>query len=534
LTPNILNVGATRRVAPTVEWEEWRRKMGLIPDSWVTCYLEELLIGLESGSRPRGGVGGIEKGIPSIGGEHLTYKGTFDFSSIRYVPEEFAKKMNKGHIRRNDILIVKDGATTGKTALVDGEFPYEHAVVNEHVFICRPSELIEPRFLFRYLMCKEGQDRILENFQGSAQGGINLTFASNTEVFLVPLNEQRRIVAKLEKLLSKVDACKERLGKVPIILRRFRQSVLASAYSGRLTTDWREKNPDVEPAEELLKRIREKRRANNRRHDISIEKININNSFELPESWSFATIEELEIFIGSGITPLGGKSVYKLQGIPFIRSQNVRSTGLVLEGVAYITSEMHNRMARTKLKDKDVLLNITGASIGRATYVPENFGEGNVNQHVCIIRLEKEILPEYTTLYLNSPIGQDLIFSTQVGVTREGLNYDQIRSFILPIPSLLEQQEMVRRVEALFKVADQIEQRYKRARAYVDKLTQSILAKAFRGELVSQDPNDEPASVLLERIREERSKNQVNPQRKKTGARKQGRRQTQKQLRMDI
>ena len=89
-------------------------------------------------------------------------------------------------------------------------------------------------------------------------------------------------------------------------------------------------------------------------------------------------------------------------------------------------------------------------------------------------------------------------------------------------------------MEALFKVADQIEERYKKAKAYVDKLTQSILAKAFRGELVPQDPNDEPASVLLERIREERSKNQVNPQRKKTGARKQGRRQTQKQLRMDI
>ena len=133
---------------------------------------------------------------------------------------------------------------------------------------------------------------------------------------------------------------------------------------------------------------------------------------------------------------------------------------------------------------------------------------------------------EFSTMFLN--------FFTQVGVTREGLNYDQIRSFILPIPPLPEQQEIVRRVEALFKVADQIEERYKKARAYVDKLTQSILAKAFRGELVPQDPHDEPASALLERIREERSKNQVIPRHKKTKTRKQRRKQTQKQLRIDI
>jgi len=268
---------------------------------------------------------------------------------------------------------------------------------------------LPPKYWMLYLKSL----KIGQHDKSTAIPGINRDDVYGIKVPLPPLNEQRRIVAKLEKLLSKVDACKERLEKIPTILKRFRQSVLAAACSGRLTADWREKNPDVEPAEELLKRIREKGRQSNRRHAISIEKININNSFELPASWSFATIEELEIFIGSGITPRGGKSVYRLQGIPFIRSQNVRSTGLVLKGVAYITSEMHNRMARTKLKDKDVLLNITGASIGRATYIPENFGEGNVNQHVCIIRLQKEVLPEYTTLYLNSPIGQDLIFSTQ-------------------------------------------------------------------------------------------------------------------------
>ncbi|MBI2487873.1 MAG: type I restriction endonuclease subunit S, partial [Deltaproteobacteria bacterium] len=114
------------------------------------------------------------------------------------------------------------------------------------------------------------------------------------------------------------------------------------------------------------------------------------------------------------------------------------------------------------------------------------------------------------------------------------INAQKLAKFEVPFCSIQEQQEIVSRVEALFKVAHQIEERYKKANGYVDKLTQSILAKAFRGELVPQDSYDEPASALLERIREERSKNQVNPQRKKTEARKQRRRQTQRQLRMDI
>src|SRR3990170_5592926 len=105
-------------------------------------------------------------------------------------------------------------------------------------------------------MSKDGQDRILENFQGSAQGGINLSFASNTEIPLAPLNEQRRIVAKLEKLLHRVDTCKERLEKIPAILKRFRQSILATACSGRLTADWREKSPNVESAKTLLDKIK--------------------------------------------------------------------------------------------------------------------------------------------------------------------------------------------------------------------------------------------------------------------------------------
>jgi len=120
----------------------------------------------------------------------------------------------------------------------------------------------------------------------------------------------------------------------------------------------------------------------------------------------------------------------------------------------------------------------------------------------------------------------------KVDVARANLSLEDVSNFPIPLPPLLEQLEIVRRVEALFKVADQIEERYKKAKAYVDKLTQSILAKAFRGELMPQDPNDEPASVLLERIREERAKKQVKSQTRKTKARR--RQRLQNQLQIDI
>ena len=110
-----------------------------LPEGWRWLSLGDLLISLESGSRPKGGAVGITTGVPSLSAEHITQYGTFDFSSLRFVPREFYEQMTRGHIKRSDILIVKDGATTGKTAFVDDTFPFDEAVGNEHVFLCRPN-----------------------------------------------------------------------------------------------------------------------------------------------------------------------------------------------------------------------------------------------------------------------------------------------------------------------------------------------------------------------------------------------------------
>lgn len=230
-----------------------------LPEGWVDTTLDHLLQALESGSRPKGGVRGITEGIPSIGGEHLDDKGGFRFEAIKFVPYSFFEKMKRGRIQNGDILVVKDGATTGKVSLVRESFPYDPAVINEHVFICRPSEGVCPPYLFYFLFSKEGQGRILENFRGSAQGGINQSFAQGTIIPLAPLPEQKQIVEKVEELLVQVNAARERLSRVKKILRRFRQSVLTAACFGELTADWREKNSEIEPASILLKKVRKKR-----------------------------------------------------------------------------------------------------------------------------------------------------------------------------------------------------------------------------------------------------------------------------------
>lgn len=381
------------------------------------------------------------------------------------VSRQFADVQTSRIGTKGDIFIVWDGARSGWVGLgKDG-------AIGSTITALETLEA-DQHYLFYFL--KSQFDYINSNTRGTGIPHVDPNIFNNIEVPLAPTGEQKRIVEKLEKLLGKVEAAQARLDKIPAILKRFRQAVLAAACSGKLTADWRENN------------------------EINLET-------DLPKTWNTKTIRELELFIGSGITPRGGREVYVNEGVPFIRSQNVYPSGLILEDVAYVTTEMHKAMARTHLKPKDILLNITGASIGRSTVIPENFLIGNVNQHVCIIRLEESALPEFVSKFLNSRAGQDLIFETQSGVTREGLNYGQIRSFEIPLPPLEEQKEIVRRVEDLFKFADQIEARLQKARSYTDKLTQSILAKAFRGELVPQDDADEPASVLLKRIREEKS-----------------------------
>lgn len=488
-----------------------------LPRGWASTSLAELLTTLESGSRPRGGVRGIAEGVPSIGGEHLNYTGGFNFDSVKYVPKDFAVGMKKGRIQRDDILVVKDGATTGKTAFVNSDFPFDEAFVNEHVFICRPAKEIEPQFLFRFLTSMDGQKRILENFKGSAQGGINQTFAPNTEVPLAPLGEQRRIVAKLEKLLGKVDACQHRLAKIPVLLKRFRQSVLAAACSGRLTADWREENSNqVAPAsllDELGRRRKELWAAQRKAKGLAAKPPDYPEpaqpsdefEFDVPESWERCSMDALTSVITSGSRDW--KQYYRDNGSgTFIMAQNVRPLWFDRSyRLAVAPPENDRDRARSEVFKDDLLVTIVGANTGDSCRVPEKLRELYVCQSVALMR---PVLPEtsrFLELFLNST-GHGLAeFRKWIyGEGRPHLSFDNLRETLVCLPPLAEQLEIVRRVEGLFALSDQIEAWLAQARAQVDKLTPSLLARAFRGHLVPQNPTDEPAGKLLEKIKSTR------------------------------
>ena len=217
--------------------------------------------------------------------------------------------------------------------------------------------------------------------------------------------------------------------------------------------------------------------------------------FEVPDNWVWTDIEHICSKIGSGSTPRG--SNYSSKGIPFFRSQNIYNGGLVYEDIKFISEEVHQTMIGTEVLPNDLLLNITGGSLGRCAIVPENFQRGNVSQHVCIMRPIFVVSVYFHAFVLSS------IFSKSMKITgsgREGLPKYNLERMFFPLPPLSEQHRIVSEIENWFALIDQIEQGKLDLQKVIKKAKNKILDLAIHGKLVPQDPNDEPASELLKRI----------------------------------
>ncbi len=332
----------------------------------------------------------------------------------------------------------------------------------------------------------------------------------------------------------------DQVADAPDAVNQLRRFVLDLAVRGKLM----EHNPADEPASELLKRIETTKEQLGIKHQITpitAEEI----PFHLPLNWQWSRIGELCIKTGSGSTPRGGKSVYSHVGVPFFRSQNVYNNGLRLGEVVYIETDIHVRMAGTAVQARDLLLNITGGSMGRCCRIPNDFTEANVSQHVAIIRPTISEMADYLHKLVLSPYFQALIFDEQTGAGRGGLPKHKMDQMPVAVPPLGEQHRIVAKVDELMALCDQLEKirneheqtrdrltksSYARlttsdtdetfqvsarfvanalpaltARAdQIKQLRQTILDLAVRGKLVEQDPNDEPASHLLDRIFEKR------------------------------
>ncbi|MFC1968096.1 restriction endonuclease subunit S [Chloroflexota bacterium] len=476
-----------------------------LPNGWVRTSLEHASQKITDGSHYTPSY--VMDGYPFITITNL--KGDcIDFSSAKLISEEDYQKLKDNcNPQLGDILFSKDG-TVGKVVEINYEKLF---IVLSSLAIIRPFKWFTiPAYLKYLLLSQEVLDQATRFKTGTALTRIILRNLKTIQIPIPPLPEQHRIVAKIEELFTRLDAGVSALNKIKLQLKRYRQSVLKAAFEGKLTADWREAHKgELELASVLLEKIKAERARSGKYKELP--PLDTSDLPELPEGWVWTRVGEIESFIGSGITPKGGKNVYVSSGIIFIRSQNIYPSGLRLDDVAYITPEINLRMKRSIAYSGDVLLNITGASIGRSTFIPESFEPANVNQHVCIIRMHQGILPKYLSFLLNSPFGQSQIFSTQGGVTRQGLNYTQLRSISFPLQSIPEQQNIVEEIERHLSVADETEKTIEQSIKQADRLRQSILKRAFEGKLVPQNPDDEPAEKLLERIITEKAKQQASP-----------------------
>ena len=217
--------------------------------------------------------------------------------------------------------------------------------------------------------------------------------------------------------------------------------------------------------------------------------------FEVPKGWVWTDIENICSKIGSGSTPRG--SNYSSKGIPFFRSQNIYNNGLVYEDIKFISEDIHQTMIGTEVLPNDLLLNITGGSLGRCAIVPANFQRGNVSQHVCIMRPILVVSEYFHAFVLSSSFSKSIKIT---GSGREGLPKYNLERIFFPLPPLTEQYRIVSEIEHWFALINQIEQDKLDLQEAIKQAKNKILNIAIHGKLVPQDPSDEPASELLKRI----------------------------------
>ena len=445
-----------------------------LPQGWVEVPLSRIAALNMGQSPPSSTYNTTGQGLPF-------FQGKAEFGDLYPTPEKFCSHPNK--IAECGDILISVRAPVGPTNLCR-----ERSCIGRGLAAIRPHDGIPSHYVLFYFRSIEPW--LTTQGTGSTFTQISRADLEEINVCLAPLDEQRRIVAKLEKLLAKVGACQQRLAKISVLLKRFRQSVLAAACSSHLTADWREENPDAEP------------------YAVESE---VETGGEFPPNWKVTRLGPLTTLVTSGSR--GWAKYYADSGSIFIRAQNINSDFLNLDDIAFVRPPVSAEGLRTKVRQHDILITITGANVTKSALVEELLEDAYVSQHVALVRLRDARLAKFLFYFVVSPTdGRKQLQAAAYGQGKPGLNLDNIRDVLVDLPPLAEQQEIVRRVETLFALADQIEARYAKAKAYVEKLTQSILAKAFHGELVPQDPNDAPASILLESIRQTKSNDQ--PKRK--------------------
>jgi len=370
--------------------------------------------------------------------------------------------------------------------------------------------------------------------RSTAIPGLNREDAYNLNVILPPLAEQKVIAEKIDTLLAQVDSTKARLEQIPKILKRFRQAVLSSALRGKLTCNWRIDNKSLQDSssfkasvkkyrfESWIKEQEDKHKnkgktPKNDKWKGKYQEASISQDIsdkDIPEGWLFEPLDGL-VYISARIGWKGLKaSEYTEKGPLFLSVHSLNyGKDVNLSQAYHISEHRYDESPEIKLQNGDILLCKDGAGIGKLAIVRNLNEPATINSSLLLIRAGKFFLSEYLYYFLSGPEMQNLVKERMTGSAVPHLFQRDVKEFVLEVPPLEEQHEIVRQVEQLFAYADTIEKQVNNALARVNNLTQSILAKAFRGELTAQWRAENPelisgensAAALLEKIKAERA-----------------------------
>lgn len=420
-------------------------------------------------------------------------------------PFNYSRKKFDERVRvKNGDLLIAWSASLGAFIWNGGD-----AWLNQHIFRVEHNASVCTKH-FLYYSVRHALDDLYLKAHGSGMVHVTKPVFEAQQVPLPPIPEQQRIVAKLEQLLGKVGDCRKRVSRVPAFLARFRRSVLAAACSGRLTAEWRDKNLGDVEIDSMLSSI-EHRQYLSAKSVAQKEKfreifsvLEEGNSEEIPDNWRFVRLNKLVTSFNYGTSAKSKRS----GKIPVLRMGNLQGGAIDWSDLAYTSDVAEIR--QYSLSPQTVLFNRTNS--------PELVGKTAIYRgerpaifagYLIRINLHVELNAEYLNLCLNTSYAREFCASVKTdGVSQSNINAQKLGTFEVPFCHPAEQQEIVRRVGGLFSLADKIEARFKIIQRQVDRLPQSILAKAFRGELVPTEAElaeregraYESAEQLLQRI----------------------------------